>query len=75
MNAHVAPQNLVLRLGVARELDPADAELLALVDVNDHIRDLIGPFHDLRLDLREKMARIRIELPDRLQTFVDYLGA
>ena len=71
----LAAQHLVHRAVVAFELDAADLELVALVDVDDHVGDPVLPLHELRLDPGEDVARVVVEVGDRLDPLVDHLGA
>src|SRR6185369_12012481 len=73
--AELTAQHLVHRPRVAFELDAPDAELVALGDVDDHVGDPVRLLHQLRLHLGVDVARVVVEVGDRLDAVVDQLLA
>src|SRR6185369_11328780 len=73
--AELTAQHLVHRPRVAFELDAPDAELVALGDVDDHVGDPVRLLHQLRLHLGVDVARVVVEVGNRLDAVVDQLLA
>ena len=75
LNAQLSPQDPVAGLRVALELDPANAELIVLLNLDHNVGDqVVGvTLHDLGLDASKDVARVLVELVDPLDSGVDHV--
>jgi len=73
LEEHGPAQDLVLGLGVALELDPADGVLLALVDLDvdvDLLDPVVLPHRQLPVGPEHDVAAVVVGLPDLVQALV-----
>ena len=75
LHAQRAPQDAVLGLAVARELDAPDPELVALVDDELDVGHQVVALDDLVVDAGEHVAGVAVELLDLLEAIVDHVLA